>query len=183
MEHHQTALREVRSKLPQHLRGVVLKHQNVTTNDRIERPLEPHPGRIPRAEGNVAQRSAISPRLRDVQGRGLAVYPDNFPRITHKLSGDEGDIACAGAYIEYPHTHGDPGLVKEPPGYRTKQPRLGTQPIELTIGMAENVVTGRTRLFVGLRHLKSFPELIEQRPGVLQIGGVETFAEPVVPLL
>jgi hypothetical protein len=89
----------VSGKLPQHRRWILLKLQNVATNDRIEPPLKCHFGRIALLENHVSQRPGRRSRPRGFKGRLRPVYADNFTRFTDHVCNEKGNITGATADV------------------------------------------------------------------------------------
>jgi hypothetical protein len=114
-------------------------NQHVATNHKIKASIVTKGFGCPFLKHNPPKSGAVSalPSLR--YDRRIRVNPNNRTIRSDKLSRQDGNITCAGAHVENPHTGPDSGISEKTLRDRPQNCGLRSEATDLSIRMAQNI--------------------------------------------
>jgi hypothetical protein len=113
-----------------------LVHEDIATDDRIERRVEGHLRRVTLEEPHVVERTAARAFTSYGKRTAYSIGADDFARGTDELGGQQRHITDPAADVEHPHARRDACFVQPTPSDRLEEPRLHLEAFELEFFVA-----------------------------------------------
>jgi len=178
MEDDYAAGTDMRGYLSEHHYWIGLKHEDIPTNDCIERLFECHVGGIALVERKVAERQRARPLPCDRQSLRGSINTDDLARFTNQFCSQEGHVTGTTTNVKHTHPGDNPRGIEEPARYRVNEAGLHSQTVQFSIRMTQHIALRRSSFIVSANGIAHFSPLQHwYTPIVSKLSGERSGAE------
>ncbi|CCV07558.1 hypothetical protein MESS2_600014 [Mesorhizobium metallidurans STM 2683] len=139
MENDDAARRQMGLQFGQCDRRIRHELQDVAASNCVDGLRQAYLRGITHIERHIVQSERGDPTPGDVERRGGSIHSDNPSRRADQIGKQDGDIASSRTDVEHTHPGSNSRLHEKPSRDRVNQACLGTEALQLQLGMAERI--------------------------------------------